>query len=235
MLYVCGVRPLDATQNDLQRYFKCKSIHPKDCNDKGLEFPTTCSVPPCDQCSRGRISNSIKCHYSQVGNRLNISYNIVIITANTSTSTPATTTSHAMTTIRSTTTTAASNTTTRPSTSTGHKNVETSTTHIRKGSYVPFLLYDEKTSNKICIYLISPHDMSQNGYGQNGLLGLIAGRLKDHRQSKITNPNVKEKDQEFAILVNSKQLETRNHLNLKKDRPTAISMHVFSIYCSNLG
>ena len=78
---------------------------------------------------------------SQVGNRLNISYNIVIITANTSTSTPATTTSHAMTTIRSTTTTAASNTTTRPSTSTGHKNVETSTTHIRKGSYVPFLLH----------------------------------------------------------------------------------------------
>ena len=76
----------------------------------------------------------------QVGNRLNISYNIVIITANTSTSTPATTASHAMTTIRSTTTTAASNTTTRPSTSTGHKNVETSTTHIRKGSHVPFLL-----------------------------------------------------------------------------------------------
>ena len=63
MFYVCGVRPLDATQNDFQRYFKCKNIHPEDCNDKGLEFPTSCSVPPCDQCSRGRISNSIKCHY----------------------------------------------------------------------------------------------------------------------------------------------------------------------------
>ena len=80
----------------------------------------------------------------QVGNRLNILYNIIIMKANTSTTTPATTTSHAMTTIRSTTTTAASNTTTRPSTSTGHKNVETSTTHIRKGSYVPFLLPSRK-------------------------------------------------------------------------------------------
>ena len=76
----------------------------------------------------------------QVGNRLKISYNIVITKANTSTTTPATTTSHAMTTIRSTTTMAAFNTTTRPSTSTGHKNEETSTTHVQKGNHVPFLL-----------------------------------------------------------------------------------------------
>ena len=82
MIFVCGVRPLDATQNDFQRYFKCKNIHPEDCNDKGLEFPTSCSVPPCDQCSRGRISNSIKCHYDHdiINYYKSINYDNIIIT-----------------------------------------------------------------------------------------------------------------------------------------------------------
>ena len=77
MIFVCGVRPLDATQNDFQRYFKCKSIHPEDCNDEGLEFPTSCSVPPCDQCSRGRIYNSINCYYDLYNNILQINYELI--------------------------------------------------------------------------------------------------------------------------------------------------------------
>ena len=54
MLYVCGVTPLDASRNDFQRYFKCKGTVAERSNDKGLHFPNNCSVPPCDQCNRGK-------------------------------------------------------------------------------------------------------------------------------------------------------------------------------------
>ena len=70
--------------------------------------------------------------------------------------------------------------------------------------------------------------MSQNGFGQNGLVGLIAGRLEDHRQCKITNQDVREKDQECAILLNSTLLETENRLTLKGEQKTAISMNILA-------
>ena len=53
MVYVVGIKPLDATRNDFQRYFKCRNIHSEDCNDEGLQFPKTCSVAPCNQCNGG--------------------------------------------------------------------------------------------------------------------------------------------------------------------------------------
>ena len=45
-----GVEPRDGTFEDFQRIYKCNNIHKKDCNDKGLEFPLSCSHPPCDNC-----------------------------------------------------------------------------------------------------------------------------------------------------------------------------------------
>ena len=53
MVYEVGVKPLDATRDDFQRYFKCWDIHSEDCNDEGLQFPKTCSVAPCNQCNGG--------------------------------------------------------------------------------------------------------------------------------------------------------------------------------------
>ena len=47
----CGVSVEDASYEDLQRYFKCKNINPEDCNDRGLSFPSTCTMPLCDVCS----------------------------------------------------------------------------------------------------------------------------------------------------------------------------------------
>ena len=55
MIHVCGVRPLDATRNDFQRYFKCKDKHENECNKKGLRFPVECSEPPCNQCNLGNV------------------------------------------------------------------------------------------------------------------------------------------------------------------------------------
>ena len=55
MLEVTGVNPTDATLKDFQREFKCKNLELGDC--KGLQFPLTCSFPPCNQCS---IENSGK-------------------------------------------------------------------------------------------------------------------------------------------------------------------------------
>ena len=54
MKEVCGVTSQEATINDIQRYFKCKDLAKEDCNDKGLQFPSNCTTPPCDECS---ISN----------------------------------------------------------------------------------------------------------------------------------------------------------------------------------
>ena len=47
----CGVVYDQATIYDFQRFFKCKEIHKSDCNDQGLQFPTVCSCPPCNQCT----------------------------------------------------------------------------------------------------------------------------------------------------------------------------------------
>ena len=47
---ICGVAFQDGTLEDFQRYFKCRNMHFEKCNDKGLEFPSKCSVPPCNQC-----------------------------------------------------------------------------------------------------------------------------------------------------------------------------------------
>ena len=54
MKEVCGVTSQEATINDIQRYFKCKDLAKEDCNDKGLQFPSKCTTPPCDECG---ISN----------------------------------------------------------------------------------------------------------------------------------------------------------------------------------
>lgn len=51
MIQITGVDVFHATFNDAQRYLKCKPIKKEDCNDKGLQFPITCSCPPCEQCS----------------------------------------------------------------------------------------------------------------------------------------------------------------------------------------
>ena len=50
-----GVLPSQGNYEDFQRMFKCENIHSVHCNDKGLQFPTTCSVPPCNTCSAQRI------------------------------------------------------------------------------------------------------------------------------------------------------------------------------------
>ena len=50
---ITGEKPQYATFEDFQRYFKCKNVQRDSCNDRGLDFPLTCSFPPCDQCSIG--------------------------------------------------------------------------------------------------------------------------------------------------------------------------------------
>ena len=60
MRYVVGVEPkriCGPTYEDFQRMFKCQNIHSQWCNDKGLQFPVTCSVPPCNRCTAQRIGN----------------------------------------------------------------------------------------------------------------------------------------------------------------------------------
>ena len=66
MKEMCGVTSQEATINDIQRYFKCKDIAKADCNDKGLQFPSKCTTPPCDECgiwNKGITFQSINsCH-----------------------------------------------------------------------------------------------------------------------------------------------------------------------------
>ena len=57
MKYVTGVEPSAATHEDFQRIFKCQNLRAVDCNDKGLQFPATCSVPPCNECIAKRIGD----------------------------------------------------------------------------------------------------------------------------------------------------------------------------------
>ena len=47
---VAGVTAKDASFQDFHRLFKCKNIHNANCNQKGLQYPPTCSFPPCNQC-----------------------------------------------------------------------------------------------------------------------------------------------------------------------------------------
>ena len=51
MEMVTGAKPKNAVFEDFQRYFKCKKVYKDYCNDEGLEFPLTCSFPPCNQCA----------------------------------------------------------------------------------------------------------------------------------------------------------------------------------------
>ena len=56
---VWGVPMNDATFEDFQRIFKCLDLQNAKCNNKGLEFPTTCSKSPCDMCEKGELKNSL--------------------------------------------------------------------------------------------------------------------------------------------------------------------------------
>lgn len=51
MRKVTGVDIASATMEDFQRLFKCDGIQSEDCNNRGLKFPKSCTVPPCSKCS----------------------------------------------------------------------------------------------------------------------------------------------------------------------------------------
>ena len=50
MKEVTGKEPKDASFEDFQREFKCKDVQKAACNEQGLQFPLTCSFPPCNYC-----------------------------------------------------------------------------------------------------------------------------------------------------------------------------------------
>ena len=52
MKSVVGVDAQKATRDDFQRYFKCRDVHKSECADKGLTYPSSCSVPPCSVCNQ---------------------------------------------------------------------------------------------------------------------------------------------------------------------------------------
>ena len=51
---ICGISFQNGTFEDFQRFFRCQNMKSPMCNDKGLQFPSTCSVPPCNQCSHNQ-------------------------------------------------------------------------------------------------------------------------------------------------------------------------------------
>ena len=56
MYEISGVSIKNATYEDFQRLFKCKGLQQAHCNDKGLQFPSTCSRSPCNTCGiNGRL------------------------------------------------------------------------------------------------------------------------------------------------------------------------------------
>ena len=57
MKKITGVDPRDGSFGDFQRIFKCNGIWAQHCNNKGLQFPLTCSYPPCNTCNRNPIGN----------------------------------------------------------------------------------------------------------------------------------------------------------------------------------
>merc|ERR1712061_296992 len=50
MYLISGVNLTQATYQDFQRMYKCLKLNAPDCHDKGLDFPSTCSNPPCNAC-----------------------------------------------------------------------------------------------------------------------------------------------------------------------------------------
>ena len=53
-----GVLAKHATYEDFQRLFKCEPLEKDECNESGLQFPRSCSYPPCDLCTVDYISKS---------------------------------------------------------------------------------------------------------------------------------------------------------------------------------
>ena len=80
---MCGVTSHEATINDIQRYFKCKDLAKEDCNDKGLQFPSKCTTPPCDECgisNKGITFQSINTVlFNMISNDIIFWYNLRLI------------------------------------------------------------------------------------------------------------------------------------------------------------
>lgn len=56
----CGVNEkIGIQQADIARYFKCYNMHKDDCNDKGLDYPTRCTCPPCNRCFASCLRSNI--------------------------------------------------------------------------------------------------------------------------------------------------------------------------------
>ena len=62
---ITGVTPSEASFEDFQREYKCKNLHASHCNSRGLQFPSTCSFPPCNRCSlqyKGKLRTTLVCY-----------------------------------------------------------------------------------------------------------------------------------------------------------------------------
>ena len=57
MSLITGVIAKNATYEDFQRKFYCDNRFNDVCMSKGLQFPRSCSHPPCDRCT---VSNQSK-------------------------------------------------------------------------------------------------------------------------------------------------------------------------------
>ena len=51
---ICGVPFQNGSFEDFQRYFRCQNLEPTKCSKTGLQFPSTCTVEPCNQCSHSQ-------------------------------------------------------------------------------------------------------------------------------------------------------------------------------------
>ena len=61
---IAGVHAKDAAYEDFQRFFKCRDVDRDNCNGAGLQFPTSCSHPPCNHCDidrQSKIKNYVEC------------------------------------------------------------------------------------------------------------------------------------------------------------------------------
>ena len=68
---VTGVTAKKATFEDFQRLYKCQNKQTADCNQKGLQFPTKCSFPPCNQCVVKIHNGEFDRYYKKVLQKLN--------------------------------------------------------------------------------------------------------------------------------------------------------------------
>ena len=57
---MCGISAKDASFEDFQRLFKCTNEHAVYCNEKGLQFPNTCSFPPCNRCTVNESGKTLR-------------------------------------------------------------------------------------------------------------------------------------------------------------------------------